>query len=529
MGADRKPKHGDEANAPNPFQTTEINVEPTTESEVPPTMKKKVVKGTVWSVGGQMAVQVMRLAQNIFVARLLAPDDFGLMGLIITVLVGLEMLSDIGVLTSIIQNPRSDRTFLNTAFSIQMVRGVALWALGIGLAWPLSAYYENAQILTLLPVVTSIAFLRGLLPTKYSLLFRDMDVARHTSITVAGQAAALVTTVAIAAVSPSVWALAWGSVANDLVKTILAYLVVRGPLDRFQWEKPAASAILHFGKWTFVSTMMAFIASRFDSLALPKLIDFNQAGVYSQANNLAWVPLFVGGQPLGAVLLPALSEAFRDKPELLKQNFARARGVILPMMMVMILALVFFATSFFDLLYDDRYLAAGWTLQVLMISIWFSYFTEAWSRALLAIGDSRSLAISSAVRVVSTVILTIVGFKIGGFVGFLAGLSLGTFAGYLVVMIRLARQGLPCWLPDAKYIVLTAVVALVGGAGPHWLTPYLKEAGFEGLSFSLAFLKKGAVLDIGPGPLLSAFLGCLVLPPLGLWTFKRLRREMKKQ
>ena len=92
-------------------------------------LMKRVVKGSVWTLGGYAISQVVRLGNNFLLARLLFPKAFGLMALVYTFLIALQMFSDIGINLSIIQNKRGDDPkFLNTAWTLQVFRGLILWA-----------------------------------------------------------------------------------------------------------------------------------------------------------------------------------------------------------------------------------------------------------------------------------------------------------------------------------------------------------------------------------------------------------------
>ena len=95
-------------------------------------LRAKAMRGsamTIISFGGQ---NVLRLGSNLILTRLLFPEAFGLMALVQVFMGGLQMFSDLGIQASIIQNSRGDDPdFLNTAWTIQVIRGTCLW-----LFWP---------------------------------------------------------------------------------------------------------------------------------------------------------------------------------------------------------------------------------------------------------------------------------------------------------------------------------------------------------------------------------------------------------
>ena len=100
-------------------------------------LRARTIRGTVVGILGNGSAQLLRFASNLILAHLLFPGAFGLMGPVLTVLTGLEMISDVGILPSIIQHKRGDdRRFLDTAWTLQVIRGVLLAILGSLLAVP---------------------------------------------------------------------------------------------------------------------------------------------------------------------------------------------------------------------------------------------------------------------------------------------------------------------------------------------------------------------------------------------------------
>jgi O-antigen/teichoic acid export membrane protein len=135
------------------------------------TQKKLAIQGVAWIVLGYGISQMIRLSSNLVLTRILVPEMFGLMALMNAFIVGLSMFSDIGIGPSIIQNNRSDDpVFLNTAWTMQFLRGVILWLLCLIISWPLSFFYQDNRILWILPITSLTMLIGGLNSTAiYSL------------------------------------------------------------------------------------------------------------------------------------------------------------------------------------------------------------------------------------------------------------------------------------------------------------------------------------------------------------------------
>ncbi len=469
-------------------------------------MRKKTVKSTFHSVIGQGARNGLRLVSNIVLTRMLTNEDFGISVLVNTVIVGLEMLSDLGIETSIIQHERGDEPlFLDTAYSVQFLRGLIMFAFGCALAYPAAVYFDSPPLLALLPVASAGALIRGLWPTRVHLLRRHLEIKKLVTIEVGAQAIGVVVMAVHAYFYRSVWALTIGSVVIFAGPMIMGHFLP-GHRNRFRWDKDAARDLVGFGKWIFVSTMITFAADKFAIFASGRLVDKATLGTYGVSTMLSSLPLMVGGHATSAVLLPALSAAAREDRATLARSFTNAQRVILPLLMFSTLGLVLLSPAFFFLIYKEGFHDAGWMVQLSMIGVWFFYLQDAWSRALLAIGVARPLAIANGAKLVATVSLALAGHEYFGFPGLVGGASLGALFGYLAIVIAISREGLPAWKVDLQFTLSTAVLSGLGILLPQQL------AGVLGLS------------DWRP---LSVATSLLFLVPVALFSYKRLILQMR--
>ena len=98
-------------------------------------LKRRVITAGAWSLAGYAVSQVIRFGSNLIMTRLLVPEMFGVMAIATIVMVGLAMFSDLGLRQSIVQSRRGDDpAFLNTAWALQILRGLVLWAIALAIA-----------------------------------------------------------------------------------------------------------------------------------------------------------------------------------------------------------------------------------------------------------------------------------------------------------------------------------------------------------------------------------------------------------
>ena len=151
-------------------------------SAVPQTgalLKRAALRGSAAEFAGYAASQALRLGGNLVLSRLLFPEAFGLSSLVSVFLVGLQLLSDVGLEPSVVQNERGDeRRFLDTVWTIQAVRGALLALLAVLLARPAAWLYGEPQLAPLLPMVGSVTPLSQRLPLHLDLHAAAAGAAR---------------------------------------------------------------------------------------------------------------------------------------------------------------------------------------------------------------------------------------------------------------------------------------------------------------------------------------------------------------
>lgn len=492
--------------ANDPFAPPGVEDEPPV-AENHGAIKGRVIRGTIVSLVGQGGSKMLRLVSNMILSRLLFPEAFGLMTMVNFLVLGLSMISDVGILPNIIQHKRGDDpTFLNTAWTIQALRGGALLLLGVLFAYPLSLFYGQPELLSLVPVASLAALFNGFESTKMATLRRRIHLGRVVTVEILSQAGAMVVMVGHALVFRSVWALVLGSVTAALLRTLLSHLILPGITNRFVLERPAARAIFSFGKWIFLSTLVTYLAMRLDYLLLGKLLNLGDVGVYYLAATLAIIPIEVAGMVVGSVLLPALSEGARKDRDTLNVYFREAQQLVLSAGLFAILGMVFFAPAFFWIFYDDRYIDAGWMVQLSMVTTWFLHLQESHVKALLAVGDAAGQALANLLKLAVSGIAAVGGFYFFGLAGFILGMGVGSFAGHLAVLIKLQRHGIHALPGDAKWTSFGFALASFGAVVPALIEPHL-PARIE---------------------LVTAINGVLILVPLGIWVGRRLKRQLAR-
>lgn len=427
-----------------------------------PDLAERATNAALWSLLGFGGGQLVRLAGNLVLTRLLFPEAFGLMAIAAVLLQGLMLFSDFGIGPSIIQHKDGERReFLATAFSIQILRGIALTAGAALAAVPFARFYEDPRLVAIVIVVGFSSFIQGFNSTKVFTVGRGLDLKRLTLLEFASQTVGVTAMIVWALVTPSYWALVAGGLITPFMKMVLSQLVLAGPVDRVGWHRPSAESLLSFGKWIFVSTALTFFAGQSDRLIFAKLIPLDMLGVYSTGAMIALLPLNVFGLIERRVVFPVYSEVTRSG-EPLAPAFVRLRGAFLTVGGLICGALLGAGAPVIEFLYDPRYHEAGWILQLLTVGTWFTLLQSTYGAVHLATGRAQWVAASSAAKVVGIVAFVLIGYETRGFPGAVLGYALSEVLRYGVLAIGGRAMKLPGIGQD---LVFCGSIALSGGLG----------------------------------------------------------------
>lgn len=418
----------------------------------------RALRGSAITAVGYVGSQGLRLASNLILARLLFPEAFGLMALVTVVLVGLAMFSDVGIGPAISRSPRGDEPdFLNTAWTMHVIRGIMLWLTACALAWPLAWFYEAPDLRSLLPVAGVSLLIAGFNPTRIETANRHLMLGRVTVLDLISQTVGIVAMIALAFATGSVWSLVLGAMLAALVKLALMHFGLPGATNRFQWERGAASELVHFGKWVFLSTACGFAMSQGDRLILGAFLPLDQLGIYNIGYFLASFPWLLGGAVVMKVMIPL----YRDHPPGAKEaNAPRLRRLRMAMtggILALLGLLAIGGVPLVGLLYDDRYQMAGAIVVMVACLQMPAVIGLTYDQAALAAGDSRSFFFVLLAKALVQTGAFLFGASVAGLPGALAGQGLALAAVHPLI-IWLARKH-NVW--DARHDVLWALVASV--------------------------------------------------------------------
>lgn len=374
-------------------------------------------RSTSWSLASYGVKTGMRFASNMILSRLLSPEMFGIAAIGNAILNGVTMFSDIGLRPGIVRSHRDDAVFFETAWSLQLLRGILLCVLLLLMALPIGYLYGSSEVTTFILIIAFSQLAMGLNNVEINRLYRDSSLTKPAIFDITAAIVGLSAMVGWAIHQPSSVALAVGALVSTAAYMSLSFFFLPTRYCRFRIDREAAHELISFGKWIFISTMFAFFEIQLDRLALGKLIPLELLGFYSIASIWANIPSQVLGQWSGQVFFPLVAESVRNNSGSHMLGYARRVYVVI----AALASVLIFAISdlLISLVYPHSYAGVAPLLRLLTGVALLAAVEQSYSDLLIAHSRPKDKLIGQGISLVIFLALLWPVFKIAGLDGFI--------------------------------------------------------------------------------------------------------------
>lgn len=435
-------------------------------------LEQKVKKGTFWVIVFFVASQIIRLAGNLIVTRLLSPDMFGIMAVIMVLIHGLIMFSDMGIWAFIVRSKNGLKDhYLNTAWSIQVIRGWLIFAITVLASiilfylnknnMELSGVYGHPILPTLIAIVGFTAVINAYASMAPAIVSREILRGKLEAIDLFAQILGVITMLVWAFYSPTIWSLVIAPIVSAFAKTITTNVVFHYR-HKFEINKKAFTEIINFGKWIVVSSILTFISSQGDKLVFAYFLSAKDLGIYSIAFFLASALSMLIVSVSGKVFFPLFSHVGNNDRAKLKETYYKMRFNV--DLVVGIAGGFLLATGLFwvDLLYDLRYQEAGWMLQILSVSLVGTAISTLGLYCLNSIGLTKISASTYFIRTMVLLIGLPIMFNFYGLTGAIWVVSVNVFFGLPLIFLELKKEKLLKWKNEIYIVVFFVIGYMLG-------------------------------------------------------------------
>jgi O-antigen/teichoic acid export membrane protein len=429
----------------------------------------------------------------VLLARILLPDDFGAFGLAMLSIGCLSVLSEIGFEAALIQKSNVQRDDLNTAWTMAIIRGFLLFLILFSLAGTIADYFDHSGLKPLLQVMAVCFIWEGFTNIGVIYFQKHIDFQHKVKLELLADVCGSVTTVLLALLLRSVWALVLGSVIWRMSYCLISYRMhPYRPRILLDWKR--AANLIHFGKHILWISVVTFIVTSGDDALIGKLLGLNLLGYYTMAYTIANIPVTSLASVIGRISFAAFSVVEGDR-ERLKEAFRKTFETTLLVLSPLTVLIILLSEDFIVLFLGSRWLPMKAVLQILCLLGLFRGLSNVIAPLHLALNRPEIQSLNKTIELIFFLVL-IYPFTVSwGLIGAGLAVTIVYFVSFVlnVVMMGFVLKGFPKILFKASLIPLTASIGLA-------LATFLIQTELKGLvalfRFSIAGMSGVTVFGV---------------------------------
>jgi O-antigen/teichoic acid export membrane protein len=400
----------------------------------------------IWTTGFYAVSIGVRFLTSVVLAHLLAPEILGIMVLAHSVRAGAELIGDIGPEQNVIRSEAGGQSgFLDTIWSMQIVRGLIL-SVACLCAAPLLSDYYDVQISVLLAISVA-PILTSLVSPAVFLMAREMDVKERNIFELSVEIFGLVINVALAIANPSIWAPVMGVLLTLGARSAFSFILPKAK-PRFHIDRSHAVEILHFGKWIMLTSAAFYGTLYIDRLFLAGYVAIGVLGVYGLARTMSDLPTALAGRIGYLIIFPTVAADTERENKAGRQALGHTRFRFLLLAGLGIATAMAWSDWVVRTIYNQHYADAAWMLALLLIGTWIAVLSAFNESAVLGAGRPRETTTANLVRVSMLAIAIPLGFYIADFPGAIIGSATAELGRYVALIRSQHRAGVSFWQQD---------------------------------------------------------------------------------
>lgn len=394
-----------------------------------------MVRGSAWLTAARVISNGLAFCSTIVLARLLSPEDFGLVALATSIQMIALAVTELSLSQALVQHRDPNESHFNTVWTLGVIRGVFLAFLLCVFAPLISRGFGDERLEFILYAIALSVFIAGLGNPRFAMLQRQLIFKQEAFLAVLSRTTMVLASITVAVIWKSYWALIVGVLASQIVASSSTYLFLPY-LPRFSLQR--FSEIWSFSVWLTLGKAINTINWRFDHLLVGGTLGQAVLGIYSTGSNLAQLPTREALAPLNSTFFPAFSR-IADDPQRLRDGYRRGQAFLTFAALPIGLTLALIADPLIVLAMGEKWRGAIPVVQVLTVVFALQTLGSMVTALGMATGNTRLLFVRDIQMFFVRLPIIIVGTIYWGLPGLLVSRAIaGLFA--TVVNMFLVRR-----------------------------------------------------------------------------------------
>ena len=382
-----------------------------------PSLGKKTFFATLWTVGSRLAVRFIGVISLIILAKILGPEDYGLVGKATLIQGFLYLVTELGMEPALITKRDATKDHYDTAWTLHILRGVILALVLVAIAYPASIIMKEERLEIIIYCLAAFTFFSGFYNIYVVDFRKKMKFSYDFYFSLYSKVAGFVVTIYVAYQYQTYWALVFGSGAASFTKVVSSYLMTS---NRPKISLVEFSSLFNFSKWVMMNEVIKAVLFKIDQFLLSIYSTTTNVGLYVISKEISSLPTSELAMPVGRACTPSFSLVNHDLAEF-KHMYVSTLSVLLLVTIPAATGVSMLAEPIVHVALDEKWVNAIPVIQVLAIYGVFHATIPIYISASLARGRPDLLTIRSAISVVYTVIILFLALKFYGFMGLVWG------------------------------------------------------------------------------------------------------------
>lgn len=330
-------------------------------------LKDKTIKGTIWTGLESVLRYGVSFVVGVILARLLSPDDYGLIGILTIFIAVFEIIIDGGFIYAIIRNNDANDVDYCTVFYTNLVLSIVMASVLFGGSGLIARFFEREELRPLMQVMSSIVIINALALVQKARLTKMLDFKTQTKVSVTAAILSGVIGIIMAYTGFGVWALVTQQLSNACLTTLMYWIANRW-IPKLQFSMGSFREMWNFGWKLMLSGIFNSLSTQLHHVVIGKAFSPASLGQYTRAYQFGQI--FSGNLTsiVQRVAYPVMSK-IQDEPIRLKEAYRRLIKITVFPTFVFMLSLAAIAKPFILVLIGEKWNPAAYMLQILCLSM----------------------------------------------------------------------------------------------------------------------------------------------------------------
>lgn len=393
-------------------------------------LKTQTISGVFWSSMQRFGTMILSFVSNLVLTRLLTPDDFGTVGMLLFFITLATTFVDSGLGAALIQKSDPTKADYSTVFYSNVILSAICYTVLFISAPAIADFYRIPFLTILLRVEGLVLFLNAFSLVQTSILRKRMEFKKLALANIIGNAGGTLIGIGLALYGAGVWSLVGRMLIVSLLTAIWLWNVGDWKPD-FVFDLKSFKELFSFGSFMLFSSIVTSVSNNVQTLIIGRLFSPNVLGYYTQAKQLRDVPALSVSSIIGQVAYPLFANIKENRIEL-GNKLLKGVSVLAYLNSALMVLLIMLARPLIIFMYGEAWIGAVDSFQILCIGGVFLAIQDINYHAIAALGCSKNLFVYNLSQTIIGILLMFLGGWFWGIDGLLYAMVLCAFIFYCV-------------------------------------------------------------------------------------------------